>query len=239
MVYKTPVGYKAILSIAFLFASLALMVSCGGEDEPIAEGTLIYNVTYPGQSSGGLLDKVKPKEMTMMFKDSKYVNVIAAGKMFDSKIIADCKKKTVTLSLHLGHKKIFTVMDETQADSLLNAQFGIPDLVPVQGAEDIAGFTCNRTFALFDDLEDGPDFEVKYTDEIDIDNPNWCNQFKELDAVLMEYELKQYGMRLKLSAREFDQTPVSDSVFVIPNDFEEVSVPHIVKQFEDMFKNFQ
>lgn len=241
MVRKSSLRYKSVLSIGVLFLSMLFMGCVSGEDDKpaVTEGTLKYKVTYPGRSEGGLLDGVLPKEMTMIFKGNKYVNTISAVGMFDSKVIADGDAKTVTLTFHFGPKKMYTVMDAEVADSLLNAQFGIPDLIEVEGMEEVAGFDCKRTFAVFDDFEDGPDFEVKYTNDIAIEDPNWCNQFKELDAVLLEYELKQYGMRLKLRASEFIEGPVDDKVFEVGDDYELVSVEMMVHQFEEVFINFQ
>ncbi|MBL4704562.1 MAG: hypothetical protein JKY54_08570 [Flavobacteriales bacterium] len=219
-----------------------LVVGCGpSESEPVAltEGTITYNVTYPGRTEGGLMDGVLPKEMIMVFKDDVYTNTISAAGMFDSKIIVDCKKKTAILSFHFGPKKIYTVMSAEVPDSLMHAQFGIPELIPVEGTVMVADFLCKRTFASFDDFEDGPDFEIKYTTDIKIDHPNWCNQFVGLDAVLLEYELKQYGMRLKMSASTVSTEPVDDKEFQIEENFKLVSVEEMIYQFEEVFVNFQ
>ena len=227
-------------------AALAVFViltttRCGGGEEvkrSVSEGTIKYEVSYPGRAEGGLMDGVLPREMTMVFKGNKYVNTISAVGMFDSKIIADCDAKTVLLSFHFGPKKMYCEMSQEVSDSLVAAQFGIPELIPVDGKEEVASFTCDRAFAMFDSFEDGPDFEVKYTDEIAISTPNWCNQFSALDKVLLEYELKQYGMRLKMKAQQFIEEPVKEDAFTIGDDYEKVSVEEMVKQFEDVFKNF-
>jgi hypothetical protein len=228
-------------SFTFLF-SLFLFIGCVPEEvehAEITEGTIKFTVAYPGRTEGGLMDGVLPREMVMHFKENVYTNTISAAGMFDSKIIADCINKTVTLSFHFGPKKIYTVMSETTADSLVHAQFGMPDLIEVNGTEDVAGFICDRAFAEFDSFDNGPEFEVKYTDKIKIKNPNWCNQFQGLEAVLLEYELKQYGMRLKMTASEYISEPIDDKVFEIPEDFTLVTVEEMVFQFEEVFVNFK
>ncbi|MBT6513241.1 MAG: hypothetical protein HOK65_00615, partial [Crocinitomicaceae bacterium] len=68
---------------------------------------------------------------------------------------------------------------------------------------------------------------------------NWCNQFSDLDAVLLEYELKQYGLRLKLRANTIEEGSIQDSSFEIPTGFKLVSIEEMVYQFEEVFKNFQ
>jgi len=228
-------------SFGFLFAML-LLIGCEAEvveEKDITEGTLKYTVEYPGRTEGGLMDGVLPKEMVMHFKDNVYTNTISAAGMFDSKIIADCINKTVTLSFHFGPKKIYTVMNENTADSLLHVQFGMPDLIEVNGSDEVAGFICNRAFAEFDDFDDGPEFEVKYTDKIKIKEVNWCNQFQGLEAVLLEYEQKTYGMRLKLTCSEYIDQPVNQSEFEVPEEFELVTVEEMVFQFEEVFENFK
>ena len=205
----------------------------------ISEGTISYAITYPGRLEGGLLDGVLPKEMKMEFQNFRYVNTISAAGMFESKLITNCKDKTVTFTFNFGPKKIYAVMSEKTADSLLHEQFKIPTLFDVPGTEMVAGYRCNRTFAVFDELEEGPDFEIKFTDDIQIKQPNWCNQFSDLDAVLLEYELKQYGLRLKLRANTIEAGSIQDSSFEIPAGFKLVSIEEMVYQFEEVFKNFQ
>ena len=130
-------------------------------------------------------------------------------------------------------------MSEETADSLMHEQFKIPTLFDVPGTDMVAGYRCNRTFAVFDELEEGPDFEIKFTDDIQIKQPNWCNQFSGLDAVLLEYELKQYGLRLKLKANAVEEGSIQESSFEIPAGYKQVSIEEMVYQFEEVFKNFQ
>lgn len=229
-----------------LYTISVLTISCftlrcdsSGGNVVITEGTINYDISYPGRVEGGLLDGVLPKEMKMEFQNSRYVNTISAAGMFETKLITNCKDRTVTFTFNFGPKKIYAVMAEHTADSLLHEQFKIPTLFNVKGTEVVAGYRCNRTFAVFDQLEYGPDFEVKFTNDIKIDRPNWCNQFSGLDAVLLEYELKQYGLRLKLKANSVKESTVQESSFEIPTGFKLVTIEEMIYQFEEVFKNFQ
>ena len=227
------------VSIAFSLVLFFLGCNSGEGNLKIDEGTISYEISYPGRPEGGMLDGVLPREMKMHFQKSRYVNTISAAGMFESKLIADCKDKTVTFTFNFGPKKIYATIPEAVADSLLNAQFSIPNLIDVRGMEEVAGYDCERTFAVFDQLEDGPDFEVKFTSDIQISNPNWCNQFKYLEAVMLEYEVKQYGLRLKLKAKEINSEPVNGNAVEISEDFKKVSIAEMIYEFEEVFKNFQ
>ena len=226
------------MSVLALACFIAGCDSTGG-NVVISEGTISYDISYPGRVEGGLLDGVLPKEMKMEFQNFRYVNTISAAGMFETKLITNCKDKTVTFTFNFGPKKIYAVMSEQTADSLMHEQFKIPTLFDVPGTDMVAGYRCNRTFAVFDELEEGPDFEIKFTDDIQIKQPNWCNQFSDLDAVLLEYELKQYGLRLKLKANAVEEGSIQESSFEIPAGFKQVSIEEMVYQFEEVFKNFQ
>ena len=238
---KTHLFNCSFLASVLLGLTLAL---CGcnsnnGINPKINEGTINYEISYPGRPEGGILDGVLPRVMKMEFQESRYVNTIAAAGIFESKLITNCEDKTVTFTFNFGPEKIYSIIPESVADSLLYAQFDIPELVNVRGLEQVAGYSCDRTFAIFDQLEDGPDFEVKFTSDIGIKNPNWCNQFKELEAVMLEYEVRQYGLRLKMTATDINSDPIDIHVFDVADDFKEVSVAEIIYQFEEVFKNFQ
>jgi GLPGLI family protein len=67
-------------------------------------------------------------------------------------------------------------------------------------AEDtIAGYPCKKAIAIYSGLAK-PEVELWYTTAISMDRPNWFGPYSEVPGVLLQYEMIQYGMRMKLRA---------------------------------------
>lgn len=203
---------------------------------PPSEGELHYEITYPNHYSS--LMSLLPSEMVMTFKDGKFVNTIEhKSGIFSSRVISDCKKKDLTMVLEFGLKKYYAVMDQETADSLTLAQFPVPEIFDINRTDTAAGFNGLTKMAVFSELSDGRDMEIIYTEEIDLPDVNWCNQFSKIDGVLLKYELEQFGMRMRLEAtkfvgKDFDLTP-----FDVNPKFEEVSIDKLMYEFQEIFNS--
>ena len=79
-------------------------------------------------------------------------------------------------------------------------KYPIPDILKVSEFDSIAGTFCEKKIAIFDYLADGYDVELYETFDVDIKNSNWCNQYTEIDGVLLGYEIKQFGIQARMIA---------------------------------------
>lgn len=232
------IGKFEFLAIVFC---LSLLASCGinGEKTKPKEGTLEYEVTYPYYDAG-IFGGILPDRMVMSFKDGKFMNTIAhKNGMFSYKVITSCKERNVRMLLSIGTNNYYIEMDEKTADSLFHAQFAMPEIFLETGIDTAAGFIGNRATAVFSELEDGPDMDLLYTNDIELNEPNWCTQFRDIDAVLLKYELEQYGMRLRVQADKFSTESVDDEIFEIGTRFEEVSIQRMMKELTEIFELLQ
>ena len=77
----------------------------------------------------------------------------------------------------------------------------------------IAGYNCVKAIA---SMKDGSSFSVYYTNEIVPDNPDYNYQFKNLNGLPLEYELKQGNLVINYAADKISLSPVPASKFDIP-----------------------
>ncbi|MBE7169730.1 MAG: hypothetical protein INR73_04025 [Williamsia sp.] len=77
----------------------------------------------------------------------------------------------------------------------------------------IAGYNCVKATA---NLKDGSSFSVYYTSEIIPDNLEYNYQFKNLNGLPLEYELKQGNLVINYAADKISLAPVPASRFDIP-----------------------
>ena len=73
------------------------------------------------------------------------------------------------------------------------------------------------------------------TQYVDIKNSNWCNQYKDVDGVLLQYEVEQYGLVMNFKAEQYHGTKIDKSAFKVPAEFKEVSLEKMLYEMQEIF----
>ncbi|MCT4581320.1 MAG: hypothetical protein N4A35_07885 [Flavobacteriales bacterium] len=176
-----------------------------------------------------------PSKMTFEFKDGMYKNTIEKS-IFATSLIANCKDSILIMTMRLGQKQYYAELDAALTDTMIQKN-GIPDIIPLNTTDSIAGMLCTKHMGVFDNLNDGYDGEVYETQEIGLEAPNWCNPYRELDGVLLGYEVDQFGLLMRFRATEIMDTIVSDSTFNIPANYKKVPLERMLYEVEELFNN--
>ncbi len=236
--------HKSIFSLkyfAILLVALTVLVhSCDSNKEEkktpaITEGRIVFKMTYPYYKETFMLGLL-PKIMTMEFKDNVYKNTVTQGGLFTTTLISDCNTKKVHLLLDFGPKHIFCELDEGLTQKMVDTLFNPIDIVKVDNFDSIAGLYCEKYIAIYKALDDGYDSELYCTNGVKIENSNWCNQFSEVNDVLLGYEVSQYGLVTRFMADSVIAEPIKITVFDIPDNFKEVSLEHMLYELGEIFK---
>tara|TARA_B110000285_G_scaffold209107_1_gene249806 strand:+ start:660 stop:1397 length:738 start_codon:yes stop_codon:yes gene_type:complete len=232
----------SILPLVALFSSCeGALFSSGEEDEKIvapkiSEGVIHFELTYPYYQDA-FMASIMPDEMEMTFKNNIYRNHVTKGGLFSSTVIADCNNETLILILDLGPKRIYCALDKSLTDNML-VNYPVPDILKVNEFDSIADAFCEKKIAIFDYLADGYDVELYETVEIDIKNSNWCNQYSEIEGVLLGYEIKQFGIQARMIATKMESVAVNDSIFNVPQGFKEVTLEKMLFEMDEISKSF-
>jgi GLPGLI family protein len=80
-------------------------------------------------------------------------------------------------------------------------------------AKTIAGYKCIKAIAK---TKDGSTFNVYYTNELSVDNPEYNPKFKNLTGLPLEYELSKGTVTIKYTVSKINLNPVPASKFDIP-----------------------
>ena len=228
-----------LLTISFVFLS-ALFSGCeeGENLEPpkISEGVIHFELSYPYYEDA-FMASIMPDEMEMTFKNNIYRNHVSKGGLFSSTVISDCNKETLILILDLGPKRIYCSLDKSLASDML-AKYPTPDILKASEFDSIAGAFCEKKTAIFDYLADGYDVELCETFDVDIKNSNWCNQYNEIEGVLLRYEIKQFGIQARMIATKMDTVSINDSIFNVPEGYSEVTLERMLFEMDEISKSF-
>lgn len=220
--------------VSTIFIVIFSFTSCGEKDNRIKEGIIDYDVTYP-YFKDPFMKAQMPKKMTFEFKNNKYKNSIERA-IFGTSLISNCEDSTLIMTFRFGKKQIYSELDAALTDTMIHKN-GIPDIISLNKTDSLAGVLCTKYMGVFDNLNDGYDGEVFETEEIGINAPNWCNPYRELDGVLLGYEVDQFGLQMRFRATQITDTIVSDSTFMIPANYKKVPLERMLYEIEELFNN--
>lgn len=204
--------------------------SCGNSGKSgVSEGIIEYDAEAVDKSHP--MADLAPSKMTVKFKDDKSIVELQAGMgLFSTTFISDPETFTMIQLVKLLNKKYVHTFDTIE----LNEEHGSGPKMVIEKTNEtkvIAKYNCKKAIAKFPGT-DIPPFDIYYTNEIAIENPNWSNPFKEIDGVLMEYQMKRHGMELRFTARTVSQSEVDDELFEVPEDYKQVDKSELDKIFE-------
>jgi hypothetical protein len=204
---RTPFLAKLALTLVWLAPVLimaVLVAACGKISENvfssgIKSGIIEYKISFPDIDEESITATLLPETMTYAFTESSFASHFeTAGGVFQNRIIADRKERTVDHQLKVFRKKIEVKMKEADVLKML-AEYPKATIIRTNEIDTIAGFPCKKALIVFEEVESS-DIEVYYTDEIEMDSPNWCTQYHEIEGVLLAYEVVQFGIRMRLEA---------------------------------------
>ena len=78
-------------------------------------------------------------------------------------------------------------------------------------------------------------FDVWYTDELNIKNPNDQTPYSQIDGMLMQYRLKRFGLEMEFTAKGVEKEKIADTEFELPAYYKVVSR----QEMDDFFKSIQ
>lgn len=218
---------ESLLGILFLL----VIGSCGqNDDKVVSEGTIEYTAAVVDQANP--MASLAPSKMTIKFKNNKSSAEMSAGMgLFSTSFISDPETKTLTQLVKLLNKKFSLVQNE--ADIKRENEMYQFQLNPSKEIKMIAGYKCEKAHVKMDD-EYQTEFDIFYTKDLAIRNPNFANPFHMIDGVLMEYQMKKFGLEMKFTAKVVKKEDIDDSVFELPADFKPISSEEMNTLFESL-----
>jgi len=242
-----PFKHTQLLIKVLWFAPILIMIliiaacnklSSGSFVGNISEGIIEYKISFPEMGSESLTATLLPEVMTFAFKENSFASYFeAAGGVFKNRIIADRKEKKVEHQLKVFRKKVKVVLDETEVLQMLA---GYPKMTVIETGviDTIAGYPCKKALIVFDDVE-AKHIEVYYTENIKMENPNWCTQYHDIPGVLMAYEIVEFGIRMRLEAISVKNEKVLPELLNPQDDFTPISKESMDIELAQLVETFE
>ena len=223
---------RLIFSLA-VFIYLFFWISCKPpvDEGFISEGVITYGVEVINTESP--MASMAPSKMKIKFKNNKSAAEMSAGMgMLTTSFISNPETTTFTQLIRLMDKKYAFVQksDEIKKE---NELFNL-EIIPTKETKIIAGYKCKKVRIHYKGGEP-TDYDVYYTNDLNIKNPNFANPYFMIDGVLMEYQIKKFGLELKFTATSVAKEEVDNATFELPDNYKNVTKG----EMDDLFSDFQ
>ena len=195
--------------VVFIVSSLC---SCGNRSgSGIDQGEIHFSIAYVGQMMG-IKKEIMPKQMVVSFKDDKVLfdmtsNIGRSGIMILSNPdddIYDMYCSVLTSRYYYGAKS-----------GEMYPGFGAMKGIVVEETSKeavICGYNAHCAEVTLPS-KSGVKYEVWYTKEIDLDNPNRATPFKDIDGVILKFFYVIGDLEMHFSAENVYSKNIDDALF--------------------------
>jgi hypothetical protein len=200
----------------------------------IDQGEIHYNIDYVG-NLGPVPKEVLPKNLIVSFKHDKILfEMVSTFGNSGILNLTNPEKGIFDTYFSLFSIKYFYAAEEGEASPGFDTMKGIV-INKTSKTAVICGFNCKNavvTFPLYSEKE----FDVWYTNEINIVNPNGASPYNEIEGVLMSFVFIMGPSELHFTAETVYKKDIPETQFERREKFTRVSRDDINKFINKMVK---
>jgi hypothetical protein len=191
----------------------------GGKD--INEGEIHYSITYTGKT--GILPKeIMPKKLIVSFKDDKILFDISApyGNSWILNL-ANPKEGIFDTYISLLSWKYYHTAGPGELYPGFEKMEGI-EIKKTNETSTICGYNCKKVQVTFA-CDRNKIYDIWFTDEIDIKDPNVRTPYQEIKGVLMDFSLLLGTEELHFDIENVYKKEVPDKTFERRDQYKKIS----------------
>lgn len=201
---------------------LLLLSSCGSKGKIKETGATVihYKVEYMDEMAGNIRTNILPDRMKLVLTDEYAMNSISGFfGQFSLTYVANLKKGKVSTLLKFFDKKYFHTGNKGDLPCSIDPMKGMK-FSTTGNEKNLIGFTCDEYLLK---LPRGDSLFFYTSDEFEFSSPNLTTPYREIEDVLLEFYTKLDVMEMMLVAEEIQEEIISTGVFMIPEEYKEVS----------------
>jgi hypothetical protein len=217
--------------IAVIFAMTCSSCSIKGS-KYIDEGEIYYTIDYSG-AIGAMPKELLPKSLVVSFKDNKILFQMLSP-IGNSGILnlSNPKKDIYDTYFSLFTLKYYYAAKQGEMYPGFEAMEGM-EITKTEKTAVICGFNCKNAEATFPD-DRKKIYDIWYTNEISVKNPNTSSPFSEIDGVLMSFFFRIGHSELIFNAENVYKKDIPDITFERREKFKRSSREDIIKFINTM-----
>ena len=217
-----------MMRIFLLFSVIILLVSCGEKrNEGIYDqGRLEYKIKYLNAEEDNYDPSFLPKRMVLEFNQDYSINNIDGFmgffKLGNMTSFRNHKVKTYLKVLDKSYAFIGGRNDMMCCFDCMEGMRMKKDTTSYT----FAGLKSKKVTVSFKDSDET--FDIYYTDEINLDNPNITNPYSDIDGVLTKFRLVMGPYQMQFTATKFNPEYTPKGRMEIPDQATIVNRPEMV-----------
>lgn len=219
--------------------ALIILSGCGSgsdssSDSKVSEGKIVYALTYPQFEEDNIFTSMFPREMSFKFKDNNTKNELKTSMaVFSTSLLANAKEKKVTHLVRIANKYSGLEMDSIQIMKEYGKKPDGMKITLTDSTKEIAGYLCNHARVTFEG-DSAKDFDIFYTNDIGVQDPNWCTPFYEIKGVLMEATVNKFNIDMHMIATSVIPETYPEEDFIVTEKYDTITV----QEMADIFQSF-
>jgi hypothetical protein len=201
---------------------LLICVNCRRDSTDGESGQIRFAITYEQDRVGGYSTTVLPKEMVMAYSGDMVRNTIEGGLGFFQLVhVSDLRYDQHTTWLRFIDKKYIYEGERKETPCCFGMLAGM-QLDFTDESKEIAGLPCKKVVASFPPNTLDP-FDIWYTEQIELDNPNANTPFMDIPGVLLEFNTFMGNANMHVVATQYEKLKIPDKQFLPPKNHRSVS----------------
>jgi hypothetical protein len=227
---------RQINLIALLFPTLFLW-SChrGNTLENVKEGIITYKINYLGEELPEAGKEFLPDKMVLMFNEH-YSKTSIEGFMgvFDLSLITDLKNRESSTFIKVFDKKCMYT-GQTGEYSCLFEYMGPLKTVSCDEIRNIAGYVTRCANVNYND-EQSNQFNIFYTQDIVVKNPNVNSPYENIDGVMLQFQMRFETITMVFTAEKVIRKNIPNKEFKYPEGYAVTSEEKMNKILSELLK---
>jgi GLPGLI family protein len=183
----------------------------------LKEGVANFEITYPALTPEmKQMEGMLPKTLTIYFKN-EWSRIEMPMAMGTTTTVGNNTKKEVTIMMDMMGQK-FAIKQEEEMKK--NGEYPTFKITPATETKTIAGYLCKKAIISYTLNGKTEKMDCYYTEALPKMNSGNDNPaFKNINGFLMEYNINQGGMKMRIQAKSIKAQTVSDTQFKVPADY--------------------
>jgi GLPGLI family protein len=212
---------KTIKTLALV--ALVMTTTVALAQKKLTEGKVVFAIAPPDDMDPQMAANM-PTETIIYFKNDKLKTSMSTAMMKNENIIDNKTKKVIVCLDIMGSK--FMIKDNLDSLKKKMTESKAPVVKVLDETKEIVGYKCKKAELT---AENGDKSYVYFTNDIQCSNGS--STIKGIDGFLMEYDSKQNGVSLKMTAKSVSSEKVADAVFEAPDGYKETTMEDLKKTF--------
>lgn len=188
------------------------------------EGTIEYSIQIEDEAQPSFNSSLLPNKIIVKFRNNNTSNKVEGlSGAVTLTYINNVDDKNCLILVKFLNKKLF--FEEPMTSGNISTTYsGMPNITIKETNDSIVyqGYKCKKAIASFNDSSNYS-FEILYTNDIKIVNPNANTPFESINGVMLKFKVKLYKHTMSITATTIKREHISMDNFTTPSDYVRVS----------------